>query len=163
MITAPDQLKSYYKQSQAIGAPAINANFAIQIVGFEDAWLSAKQAPWVTITPRGEIEVPGPAGLNTYIPQSLKTEFTGPITLIETESGYIDSVITRINAIGSQFDAIVYEGTPDRFTLAKEYRNCFLQIEPVDRDHENRAQVLTWSGSLFFHYFGEILPGNLNA
>jgi hypothetical protein len=30
-----------------------------------------------------------------------------------------------------------------------------MQMDAVDRDWENRSQILQFSGTLFYHYFGE--------
>ena len=159
-ITAQEVLQRIYKQGQALGAPALNSNFSLEIVGFENLWLNIKQAPWVTITPQGEVENPGPGGTVSFLPQPLKNSFQGPITIKEDEKGTADAIIKQLAALG-QFDCVMYEGVPESFTRAKNYVNCFLTIDGADRDHENRAQILTWTGTLFFHYFGDDEPGNI--
>ena len=42
----------------------------------------------------------------------------------------------------------------------KRIEECFLQIDDPDRDWENRSQVLTFSGTMFYHYYGEVVSGN---
>jgi hypothetical protein len=39
--------------------------------------------------------------------------------------------------------------------------DCFLQFDNPDRDWENRSAATTVSGTLFFHYFGDKIPGNI--
>ncbi|GAB4059184.1 hypothetical protein [Uliginosibacterium sediminicola] len=153
-------LQSNFGLTQAFGAKAINSDFALEIEGFESTWLLAKQAPWPVLTPQGEIEMPGPLGTIIYQPQQAKIALQGQVSFVETTSGSIDAMLVSLLANGGQFNARVYEGTPLKYLRVKKLRECFLQLDNADRDWENRSQPLTFSGSLFFHYFGDDLPGN---
>jgi hypothetical protein len=58
------------------------------------------------------------------------------------------------------FDAKVYEGTPQQYLRYKPIYKCFIQVDDPDRDWENRSQALLISGTVFYHYFGEVVEGN---
>ena len=109
-----------------------------------------------------EIEVAGPRGSATWEQQQAKTNQQGAISFMETTAGSIDKMLLQMISSGGKFNAKIYEGTPDKFLRAKRITDCFLQLDNADRDWENRAQVLMFSGTLFFHYYGEIIPGNTN-
>ena len=162
-VSTPQQLKGFYDAIQAAGAKAINSDFALQIDGFEANWFLCKQAPWPVVAPAGEISVPGPLGIETWQPQQIKVGQQGQITLQETVAGTIDQMLIDIITSRAVFNAWIYEGTPQRFLRAKRVQDCFLQVDNPDRDNENRSQVLVFTGTMFFHYFGEIKPGNAAA
>jgi hypothetical protein len=159
-VNVPKILKGFYDRARSLGAKAISSDFALEIEGFEDMWLLAKQAPWPTLSPAGEIEVPGPLGTASWQAQQLKNNQQGQITLHETVAGNVNDMLLNILARGGHFNAKIYEGTPQRYLRAKRIQDCFLVLDNPDRDWENRAQVLTFSGTLFFHYFADDLPGN---
>jgi hypothetical protein len=75
-------------------------------------------------------------------------------------AGTIDTLLVNLLANGGKFNAKIYEGTPQKFLRAKRIEDAFLQIDNPDRDFENRSQILIFSGTMFFHYFGEDIPGN---
>lgn len=148
-------MKSLYQQVTAMGAKAVNSDMAFEIEGMEGTWLLCKQAPWPVLSPAGEIAIPTPVGGETFQAQQLKTNMQGPIAFIETESGAVDAMLAQITGAGTYFNAKVYNGTPQNWTRYKLLEGCFLQIDGVDRDWENRSQVLTINGTLFYNYFGK--------
>jgi len=156
-------LKSLYDVSKALGNKAINSDFTFEIDGFEQFYLLCKQAPWPEISAGGEVEVPGPLGATFWQPQQIKVAQQGQVAFYETEEGSLDNLMTGILARDGNgtFNAKMYAGTPDRFTKAKRFEDCFLQLDNPDRDWDNRSQVLMYTGTLFFHYYGEIIPGNV--
>lgn len=156
-------LKDFHDKTKAAGAKAISSDFAFEIEGQEASWLLTKQCPWPTLSTAGEIEVAGPMGSAGWELQQTKVNQQGPISFFETVAGSINTMLFNINAQGGRFNAKIYEGTPDRFLRAKRIRNCFMMLDNPDRDWENRSQVLIFSGTLFFHYFGEELPGNVSS
>jgi hypothetical protein len=79
---------------------------------------------------------------------------------METVAGSIDQMLVDIITSGGKFNAKIYEGTPTKYLRAKRIEDCFLVLDDADRDWENRAQILTFSGTMFFHYFGDIISGN---
>ena len=153
-------LKQFHDTSKAQGAKVINSDFALEIAGFEQNWILTKQCPWPTISTAGEIEISGPLGSAEWEAQQAKTNMQGAISFYETTAGQIDQMLLNILVAGGKFDAKIYEGTPQKFLRAKRIVDCFIQVDSPDRDWENRSQPLLVSGTLFFHYFGEIIPGN---
>lgn len=153
-------LKGFYDTTKALGAKVISSDFTFEIDGFEQNYLLCKQAPWPEISPAGEIEVVTPLGATSWQPQQTKVAQQGQIALMETVAGSIDNMLVNLISRGGKFDARIYEGTPQKFLRAKRIVDCFMQIDSADRDWENRSQILLFTGTLFFHYFGEVIPGN---
>lgn len=159
-ISTSSYLKTFYDTTKALGAKAISSDFTLEIEGFEANYLLAKQCPWPELSSAGEIEVPTPLGSAMWEAQQIKTNQQGAVTLMETVAGNIDRMLIDLIAGGGKFNAKIYEGTPEKFLRAKLIKDCFLQIDNPDRDWENRSQILLFSGTMFYHYFGETLPGN---
>lgn len=161
-VTSPAYLKSFYDGTRAMGDKAVVSDAAFEIEGFEGIWLLSPQFPTPELSSGGEIEVPTPLGAASWQPQQVKVHQQGSITLMETTAGHIGNTMMSLLTGGSQgrFNAKVYEGTPDRFYRAYRLVDCFLQLENPDRNWEDRSQVLKITGTLFFHYFGEVIPGN---
>lgn len=153
-------LKNFYDLTRTMGAKVISSDFAFEIEGFEGHYLLCKQAPWPELSPQGEIEIPTPLGGTMWQPQQLKVAQQGPISLFETVAGSLDQLLVDLIARGATFNAKVYEGTPQKFLRAKRIVDCFMQMDVPDRDWENRSQPLIFSGTLFYHYFGENIAGN---
>lgn len=160
-------LKGFYDQTAALGAKVISSDFTFEIEGFEGNYLLCKQAPWPELSSAGEIEVPTPLGATLWQPQQLKVAQQGQISLMETVAGNIDQMLVELitrggtyPSGGGTFNAKIYEGTPTKFLRAKRIIDAFIQMDIPDRDWENRSQPLLFSGTLFYHYFGELIPGN---
>ncbi len=155
-------LKGHYDATRAQGLKAISSDFSLEIEGFETSWLKCKQFPWPQTSSAGEIEVPMPLGAMMYQPQQLKIAHQGQITLLEDVAGSVDQMLVNLITKGGTFNAKVYEGTPQKYLRVKRVVDCFFQVDDPDRDWENRAQVLSIAGTVFFHYFGETGAGNSN-
>lgn len=153
-------LKQFHETAKAQGSKVISSDFALEVEGFEFNWILTKQCPWPELSTGGEIEVSGPLGSAVWEHQQTKTNLQGAITLMETTAGSIDQMLVNLIASGGKFNAKIYEGTPEKFLRAKRIQDCFIQIDSPDRDWENRSQPLLISGTMFFHYYGEIIPGN---
>lgn len=153
-------LKQFYDAAAGQGAKAIASDFTFEIEGFEQMYLLAKQAPWPELSPAGEIEIATPLGGGAWQPQQAKVHQQGAVAFYETIAGSVDKMLIELLAKGGVFNAKIYEGTPVKFLRAKRIVDCFMQMDNPDRDWENRSQVLTFNGTLFFHYFGEVIPGN---
>jgi hypothetical protein len=153
-------LKQFHDTTKAQGAKRISSDFALEIEGFEHNWILTKQCPWPELSTAGEIEVSGPLGSATWEQQQLKTNQQGAIAFMETTAGSIDQMLVNLIASGGKFNAKIYEGTPTKYLEAKLITDCFIQLDNADRDWENRSQILTFSGTLFFHYYGEKIAGN---
>lgn len=153
-------LKNFYDATKALGNKVVNSDFTLEIEGFEANYLLAKQCPWPDVSVAGEIEVPSPLGATLFEPQQLKVAKQGQVSFMETVAGSIDKMLVDIIAKGGTFNAWIYEGTPSKYLRRKRIVDCFVQVDDPDRDWENRSQVLMFSGTMFYHYFGETENGN---
>lgn len=159
-INSGSYLKSFYDKTVAQGAKVVSSDFTMQIEGFDDLYLLCKQAPWPELSPQGEIEIYTPLGGMAYQPQQVKVAQQGQVSFYETVAGSMDQALVDLIANGGTFNAKIYEGTPDSYLRVKTIHDCFMQIDAPDRDWENRSQSLMFSGTMFFHYFGECEEGN---
>ncbi len=162
-VSTGSYLQTMHDATEATGRHAMNSDFAFEIVGHEGSWLMTKQAPWAVLTAGEPAEAPMPMGGVTWVGTQAKTNQQGAIALHETETGAADDLLLKLLIAGGKFDAIIYEGTPDRFVRAKKYKGCYLVAEPVDRDWENRTQPMALTGTLFYNYFGEDIQGNVGS
>ncbi|APQ14661.1 hypothetical protein BJP27_24110 (plasmid) [Pseudomonas oryzihabitans] len=148
-------LQQAFSAQTALGDKIINSDAHLVIDGFEDISAITKQFPWPILTPEGEIEVPGAMGITTLQPQQIKIRHSSPIAFMETTKGHIQDMVRKINEAGGRFNARVYEGTIENPLRTARIVRCFLQLENMDRDFENRAQIGQFTGTLHFHYLGE--------
>lgn len=154
-------LASTYKQVKAMGDKSVSSDAMFVIAGYEHLRLLCKQFPWPTLSAGGEIEIAMPNGGAAWQSQQLKVNQQGQVTFYETVRGDIEQFIEDIAASGGKFDAEVYEGTLEKHHRGAKITDCFLQLDNPDRDWENRSTATTVSGTIFFHYFGERIPGNI--
>lgn len=159
-VSTAKYLKGFSDSTRALGRKAINSDFTIEIEGYEGMYLLTKQCPWPLLTPGGEIEVPTPLGSTVWEAQQIKTAQQGAISFLETAAGDIDQMLVDIIKDGGYFNAKIYEGTPKKYLRVKRIEDCFIQLDPTDRDWENRSQPLTFAGTMFYHYYGEMTDGN---
>lgn len=159
-VSTASYLKGHYDTAKAIGAKAVSSDFALEIEGFENMWLLCKQAPWPTLSPSDPVEITLPMGSKAAQPGQLNTYQQGQISMQETVAGSVDNMMINIITRGGTFNAKIYEGTPEKYLRAKPIKDCFIMLDNPDRDWENRSQILLFSGTLHFHYFGEIMAGN---
>ena len=153
-ISAPSVMKNLFNQTVALGEKSVNSDAWFEVKGFEGMSLLCKQFPWPELSSAGEIEVPLPVGGAMWQAQQVKFNQQGAVTFLETVDGVVGRFLEQVIAQGGYFDATVYEGTPEQFTQKKDITRCFFQVDPADRDWENRSQVTQISGTLFYHYFG---------
>lgn len=160
-VSSAKYLKGFYSAAKALGAKSINSDAWMDIEGHSEMGLLTKQFPWPTLGSQGEIEVPGPLGTKSWQPQQIQLAQQGAIAFSETDIGHVMNFMTNVTLSGTgQFNATVYEGTPDKFKRAYKLVDCLFVPDAADRDWENRAQVTIINGTLFFHFFGEAIPGN---
>ena len=162
-VNTGSYLKSFHDATIAAGDKAINSDFTLEIEGYESVYLLCKQAPWPELSPQGEIEVPTPLGGKSWQAQQVATAQQSQVSFYETTAGAIDKMLVDMLANGGRFNAKVYEGTPDKYLRYKQLQDCFLQLDVVDRDWENRSQPLMFSGTMFYHYFGDVVEGNTDT
>ncbi|KJV08065.1 hypothetical protein [Methylocucumis oryzae] len=159
-VSEQQYLKKRHSEIKALGDKVISSDGSMVIEGFEGMYLLTKQFPWPTVTPVGEIEVPTIMGTSRWQSGQAKLNHQGAVTLQEVVAGSVDDMLLQLLQNGGTFDAKVYEGIPQAHLRYKPIYDCFFTMENPDRDFENRTQVLTFSGTLFFHYFGEVEQGN---
>lgn len=162
-ISTADYLKGFYDSTRAMGEKVISSDFTFEIEGFEGTYLLAKQCPWPELSTTGEIEISTPMGATMFQPQQVKVAQQGQVSFYETVAGDIQDMMVEILTNGGLFNAWIYEGTPDRYIRRKHIVDCFIQMDNPDRDWENRAQPLMFSGTMFFHYFGEDETGSAST
>ena len=80
-------------------------------------------------------------------------------SLLSAKPDEVDMLVDIITN-GGTFNAKIYEGTPSKYLRYKSIRDCFMKIDDTDRDWENRSQPLLFSGTMFYHYYGEVSEGN---
>lgn len=160
-VSAADYLKGSYNAQRLLGDKAIASDAVMVIDGFEQLQLLTKQFPWPELSVVGEIEVPMPLGAAAWQPGQLKINQQGAISFMETVGGQVHTFCEQVAARGGRFQATVYEGTPERFYRALKIQDCFIQLDNPDRDFESRQQIMLVTGTIFFHYFGDKLPGNI--
>ncbi len=160
MINTADYHREKFKLTQALGAKLNAGDASFQPVGYGGIYLLVKQFPHPVISGGAEIEVPHAGGGAYWEQAPVRTNFQGPLTLLETEVGTAQEFVEAVIAGGGYFDARIYEGTPQRHLRSYMAERCFFNIDPPDRDWENRQQVLMLNGTVFFHYFGKKFPGN---
>lgn len=158
-------LKGKYSATRALSDKIINSDCMLVIEGHEQLKLLIKQMPVPVITSGGEIEVPMPNGAKLWQPQQLKQHQQGAVTMMETRIGHMDTFHDAIakKADHCRFNATIYEGTDDRFRRAWKIDDAFLVLDNPDRDWDNQGQIMTYSGTMFFMYFGETVAGNIDS
>lgn len=162
-VSAAEILRGQYNVARTMGDKIVSSDAVFVIDGYDELTILTKQFPWPTLSTGGEIEVPAPLGATHWQPQQLKIAQQGAMAFMETTAGSIQAFLEEISSKGARFNATVYEGTPDRFYRGAKLRDCFFQSENPDRDMENRSQIVLINGTLFWHYFGEKIPGNIPA
>jgi hypothetical protein len=160
-VSSAEVLKGYHNLARAVGDKSVNSDAFFVIQGYEQLGILIKQFPWPTLGVGGEIEIALPGGSKAFQSQQANPALQGQVTFTETSKGHVHKFLLDILKKGGKFNATVYEGTPDRFHYAKKIVDCFFQPDQGDRDWENRSQITTVSGTLFFHYFGDDVPGNI--
>lgn len=153
-------LKQFHDITVGLGHKSVNSDFTIAIDGFEQYYMLTKQCPWPILTASEAIEVPTVLGAAIWEKAQVKFNQQGAIAFQETVTGHIDKLLIDLITKGGEFDATIYEGTPQHFMSAKKIIKCTIQADPLDRDWENRTQVLMITGTMFYHYYGEIIAGN---
>jgi hypothetical protein len=148
-------------QLQTFGDKSISSDATMVIDGFEQYRFLFKQFPQPTLSSAGEIEIAGPMGTTTGQPQQAKTFQQGQVAIYETVDGDAEKLNRAILAKGGQFSASIYEGTLEKHTRGWRIFKAWFQFDNPDRDWENRGQVTMLTGTMFFHYTGETLPGNV--
>lgn len=157
-------LKALHDDAKNTGDKVISSDFMFEILGNDNisggAAMFCKQVPFPVLSPEGEIEIISPMGSKVVQPQQVLTAKQGAISFMEDIVGSVDNMTLELLLNQGVFDAKVYEGTVDYHVRVKTLRNCFIVLDDADRDWENRSQVLEFTGTLHFHYYGEDETGD---
>lgn len=159
-ISTGSYVKSFHDLALVMGQKKISSDMAFEIQGYEQYWLLCKQFPWPVLSIGEAIETPTPLGTAMWTPSQIKIHHQGSVTFEETVTGSIDTLLLDLLKRPEPFNAKVYEGTPQKYLNYKPIYGCTMSFENPDRDWENRSQILLLSGTIFFHYYGEIIAGN---
>lgn len=157
-----EYLKAQYGISNALGERSLQSDSVLVIQGFEFLSLLIKAFPWPVLSTAGEVEGFLPNGQKFWQEQQLETALQGQITITETAAGHAYEAINRLARQG-RFNGTVFEGQPEKFSRAARIEQCFMKIDPADRDHESRSQITQYTGTLFYHFYGDTIPGNIQA
>lgn len=156
-------LKQIYDTANAIGQKAIVSDAMIEFTGFESMALIVQGFPWPILSSGGAIPVPMPLGVEQNVPQQVEVSQQGAVTIQETVAGSGANMLLQMIANGGRFNGKVYNGTTDQYRFYLPIVDAFLVCEPAERNWENRGSILTLSGTLHYHYFGEVVPGNITS
>lgn len=162
-VSKVGMLKQYHETSAAIAKKIIASDYTLEISGYEANYLLCSTFP-VPILKIGEaIEIPSVAGTKVYQAGQVVTNYQGSVSFEETEAGTIRKMYGLIMANGGTFDGKVYHGTPDNFVSSYKIYNCSLSLDMPDADWESNTQILKFTGTIFFQYYGEDAQGNTST
>lgn len=159
-VIAPPELQAQqFALQAALGAKRNAGTFTLVPDGMEAMYLAFKQFPVPFLSPSGEAaEVAVPGGGAMYVPTPPDTRFTGGITMMETSSDVVRNFVKWVIAQGGTFDGTIYDGTIDAHRGGWKIKSSFFKLDNFDADAENRTQLVTPSGTIWFSHFGESVP-----
>jgi hypothetical protein len=153
-------LKTMYSATEAMGYKSVSSDFTLVINGYEEMEFLCSQAPYPDLTVQDAIEVPMPLGISRWQPSQVKVNQEGAITFMETMRGHVSSMLLSIIADGGSFDCTIFEGTSTNYLRKRNLWDCSLKLDNPDRNWDDRTQILKFSGTIYYHYFGEVFEGN---
>lgn len=159
-VSTAQTLNSIYNATKAVGNPRVVSDATLDIDNFPGMYLTIKAFPWAVLSPGEPIEVPMPLGVMRALPGQTQVRKQGSIQLIETVTGASSAMLRTMIRNRGIFNAWLYEGTPERFVEAHRIIDAFIVAEPPDRSWEDNTVALTISGTIHFHYFGQITQGD---
>ena len=159
------KLEAAIKAEAMLGATARASDFAFVIDGFESLVFKTKQAPWPVVSVGDPVEYASTQGTKGYTPGAPQYKQESPISFNETigngkDAPVIDAALREILRTGGTFDAVVYMGTPEKFTWAKPLYCCSIKLDTADRNWDDNTTPLTISGTMTYYYFGNDIKGN---
>lgn len=154
MISTGAYQKSLHASSAALGAKIVSSDATLIIEGFEGLFHLTMEFPSPFLSPGDAIEVPGPLGTMTWQPSQVKTAQQSSISFLETVGGHTLSMFESMIGNGGTFNAKVYEGTPDNYLRVARLYNCMITIDPTTRTAEGRSELIRYSGTMSYLYFG---------
>ena len=151
--------KAQFDVITGLGDKAVSSDCIMLIDGHEALSLLIKQFSSPISSTAGEIETYGPFGLKMWQRQRQETAYTSSVQVQETVRGAARAAMALIDE-KRYVDCTIYEGGgPTNFTAAIKLKKCFFKLDPAERDHESRGQVVMYSGSIFYHFFGDVIYG----
>lgn len=166
-LEAKDVLLANYQAQRAMGDKIIDADASLVIDhdGFEGAELVFKEFPHPAPLTSGEVaESFGANGQKFWQATNANTAQQGSIVLYCYANGSTEKLLERIkNELHGKFNAIVYEGTETAHLRGYKIRDAIITVETGTRSHENKQQTYTLQGQLSFHYFEEVVEGNIQT
>lgn len=153
--------KEIFDNVGSMGDKIMGSDAQLVFEGYEEFALQIQGFPMPVYTPGEGAEVPMPMGLVRWQPTQGAIHQQGGITLQETVTGVTFKALAQIlnNAGGVHRKAKIYEGTKDRFLRFYPIYESYITLESGERNWESRTQVLNLTGTLYYHYFGEIVTG----
>lgn len=153
-----DFLKAQYEASRGLGDRSVQSDAVMVIDGFEYLGLLIKSFTWPIITTSSEVEGFLPGGQKFWEVGQLETAMQGQVVITETRAGHAYEALTVLTR--KRPGATLYEGNPLEFARAIRIRDLFLKLDPAERDAESRSALTQFSGTMFYQFFGEVLPGS---
>lgn len=159
VIASPALQQQQFMLHAALGQKRNASTYTLVPDGLEAMYLAFKQFPVPFLSPSGEAaEVAIPGGGATFVPTPTDTRFTGGITLMETTSDVVRNFVNWVIAQGGTFDATIYDGTLEAHRGGWKIKSAFFKLDNFDADAENRTQIVTPAGTIWFNHFGETVP-----
>lgn len=131
-------------QSTGMIVPEIAPEIALLITNFPRPIVTHNEAADYNLAGGGQFHVAG----------APKNRYDGSIQLIETDIGQATKFAELLMACGGMTNCIVYDGKPERYTMAHELRDCAITFEPIEIDAEGVSTVQRVSGTIKYNYYG---------
>lgn len=157
------QLRDDYEAIQAMGSPILSCQGMLVPRGMEEVRFLIKSCPRPIVSNEDPAITQYAGGFSGITPSVPKTQYSGNITLVETEQGHVQMLAEYIVASGGAIDCDYYDGRADSFTRAYELLNCAIRFEPADFDTESRSQSMTISAPMDYNYFGSFADIGANG
>jgi len=148
--------KRTFSKVQAMGDDIIASDAELVIAGMEDYSLLFKSFPHPIISGGDGIERPLPLGLTKWNKSQVEIHQQGAINMFENTLGHASEAMQKLISNGGSFNARVYEGVKESHLRSYQIRDAFIKLEPAERDWESKTQTLLITGTIFYHYFGEV-------
>jgi hypothetical protein len=150
-------MRQDYQQMKSLGIPQLASNNQLVLDAFPNVSLLFQNFvhPINTNTESTEVALAG--GLKTWVPGVPKTNFTSPITLVETREGALIDLSEQLMAFaGSSLDGWSYYGRKEKHTRKFRWFGCQITFENgIEAAADGNAQVSVMQGTINFNYFGQ--------
>ena len=155
-------INDIFRKTQAMGDHIISSDAEFVIEGYEDSALLAKNFPMPVLSAGDGIEVPMPMGVMGWQASQVEVAQQGAITFHETVYGHSVQLMRDLIRNGGTFNARVYEGTRESNLRSYGLVKCHIKLDPAERDWESKTQLMIYTGTLFYHYFGDMFDSDGN-